>query len=72
MKNKELAIKIIKRELGSCEDNFNRAKMQFGSASSNMMKSQYGQSGRTCQEIFDGYRNGYNEVKNCLTWIESI
>lgn len=37
-------------------DDFERASHAFRGLSPDAMQRQYGQSGRTCQEILDGYR----------------
>ena len=67
MKNEVL--KIIENASLGAEDNYIRAKMQFKSYSKTEMLENYGQSGETCQSIFDGYEKRYKEIRKCYEWV---
>ena len=52
MTTKEFAIKCIENARG---DDLYRAQMSFNGLSEESMKKQHGQSGRTRQQVLDGY-----------------
>ena len=67
---KEKVLEIVKNKLGGAEDDLARANMQFGSLTTEELDLEYGQSGRTCGEIFHEYLIQRNELKRCVTWVE--
>ena len=67
MKNK--VIKIVDAKLAGAEDNLYRANMQFRNADP---ESEYGQSGRKCGEIWQGYKDEVEELKEAKRWILSV
>lgn len=69
MKNRVLT--IVKSALAGAEDDFYRANMQFGKMSAKELEQEYGQSGRTCGEIFHEYQIERDELKRCVAWVES-
>lgn len=53
-------------------DDLERAEHAFRFLGQEEMQKQYGQSGQTCQQILDGYRDGrarHNEIADWLTKI---
>lgn len=67
---KDKVLQIVKNALGGAEDNLYRANMQFGHMGHEQLKEEYGQSGRTCGDIMQGYRDSHDELKQCLAWVE--
>ena len=49
-------IHILNGYLGNAEDNLFRAKLKFKGLSQEELDAQYGQSGKTCQEILEDYK----------------
>ncbi len=69
MKNKVL--EIVKNALGGAEDNLYRANLQFGRMTVDELSKEYGQSGNTCEDVMQGYRDAEEEMKQCVAWVES-
>jgi hypothetical protein len=67
---KEQVLKIAKNALGGSEDNLYRANMQFGRMTPEQLKEEYGQSGKTCGDVMQGYRDENERLKQCVVWVE--
>ena len=61
----------VKTSLGNAEDNLYRANLQFGNMTEEELDKNYGQSGRSCRSIRDGYQQGCDHLKECVQWVES-
>ncbi len=68
---KEVATKAVERELGEAHDNLARAQMSFGGMTAEGLGQQYGASGRTHQQILDGYGARVAESQAALEWMEA-
>ncbi len=64
-------LKIVKNALSGAEDNFLRANMQFGRMTAEQLKEEYGQSGRTCGDVMQGYHEENERLKQCVAWVEN-
>ena len=71
MNTKDKVALIIQRSVSESEDNLYRAERQFEGMGSNQMKQPYGQSGQTCQEVLDRYKNTNADYLNCLEWVRT-
>ena len=67
---KAKVLKIVQNALGGSEDNLYRANMQFGKMAPEQLKEEYGQSGKTCGEVMQGYRDANEEMKQCVAWVK--
>lgn len=47
-------------------DNFERASAAFRGKSPDQMKQLYGQSGETCQQILDGYKQHVDAIEAAI------
>lgn len=64
---------IIRRAMSSaCGDDLERANNQFGRMSADQLKQKYGQSGKTCQEIWDSYKNSRVEWETANRELENL
>lgn len=68
---KARVLTIVRNALAGAEDNLYRASMQFGKMTEKELNSEYGQSGRTCGQIYEEYQTEVAELKRCATWVES-
>ena len=68
MDKRAKVIQAAERMLGGAGDNLQRAKLSFGSLSSEFMQKQFGQSGQTCQQVLDGYQKEYDEWVSVLAY----
>lgn len=68
---KEKILKLIERKIVGAEDNLIRAKMQFNPATQDLNR-EYGQSGRTCQSIINGYQDEYDELIAAKKWLNDL
>lgn len=71
MNIKDTVALIIGREVSAAEDNLYRAERQFQNMTSEGMKAPYGQSGKSCQEILDNYKNAAADAQLQLDWVHS-
>lgn len=55
-----------------CGDDLARARASFRGLTPQGMAKQFGQSGRTCQEILDGYQRHHDEVTACIAAVEGL
>jgi len=67
MTPKQKAISILKSTMG---DDAYRARMSFAGCTPEQMKQQYGESGKTRQEILDGYEKSEAEHQAAIDWAE--
>jgi hypothetical protein len=51
-------------------DDYERAKRAFAGMTPQQMQKQYGQSGRTCQQILDEYREHAENIEKACEWVE--
>lgn len=65
------AIRYMLQRYGGT-DNFNRAKFAFGKCSQAEMQQQYGQSGRTKQQILDEYKEQADNQKELRDFFEDL
>lgn len=68
---KEKILKIIESKISGAEDNLIRAKMQFNPATQDLSR-EYGQSGKSCQSIIDGYQREYDELIASKKWLNDL
>jgi hypothetical protein len=54
------------------DDSLERAEAAFRSRSPEDMQKQYGQSGRTCQQILDEYRAARKLYDEATAWLKSV
>ena len=69
---KEDVLNIVKSALAGSEDNLYRANLQFGKMTPEQLKKEYGQSGKTCGEVLQGYRDENERLKQCVAWVEDV
>ena len=67
MTPKEKAIQIIQNAIG---DDLERATRAFAYHTPSMLQAEYGQSGRTCIEVLEGYQKDRAEVVAALNWVK--
>jgi hypothetical protein len=65
MTPKQKAIHIIRSSFG---DDLYRARNAFKNKTPSEMNLEYGQSGRTCAEILQGYEQDQQEKQSALDW----
>lgn len=68
---REKVLEILKRNLSGAEDNALRAHMQFGKMSDAQLDQQWGQSGRSCRDVYEGYKKDLDEAKACVEWVRA-
>ena len=68
----EAKLRAISIILGSFGDDLERAKAAFRGYTPEEMQKEYGASGRTCQEILDGYKKDRAEREAVLEWVKSV
>ena len=66
---KDKILKILDGKIVGAEDNLYRAKMQFRGAD---LDSEYGQSGRKCGDILQGYYDELDELVEMRSWLLSV
>ena len=64
---KQLAIEIIE---GSFGDDLERTEKLFAHLTHAEMRAIHGNSGKTCQEVLDGYRKERAEIVAALEWVK--
>lgn len=70
-------IEFIKKALEHCarlykDDSLERAEAAFRNLSDKRLDKKYGESGRTCREILEGYRNGRREWREAKEAFEGL
>lgn len=65
---KDKVLRLIDAEISRDADNLRRAEAAFGRMSTTGLDREYGQSGKTCREIWDGYKNNLAESKKIREW----
>ncbi len=70
MKPQEKAIYTLQFALSGAHDDLSRSKQRFQPAQVDM-NAEYGNSGRTRQELLDADQRKYDETKAALAWVES-
>jgi adenylosuccinate synthase len=68
-KYQQLAIRALEYMKG---DNYPRAKAVFRNYTPEQMQKQYGQSGSTCAQILEEYKQYEEEVDAAIKWVKSI
>lgn len=68
---KDRVLNIVNNYLIGANDNLARANMQFGKMTDEELNAEYYQSGRTCKDIFDGYKNEVEMLKKCVKWVKA-
>ena len=53
-------------------DDYARAKAAFRNYTPEQMQQQYGQSGHTCQQILDGYKQQNDEWHETWDWLQGL
>lgn len=53
-------------------DDLERAELAFKGLPDDMLNSEYGQSGQTCKQILDGYREARAEINNAIMWANTL
>lgn len=66
---KQYIISIVKN---ATSDNLERANMQFGRMSDDQLDKEYGQSGRTCREIWNEYKDERELNQSALHLLDNI
>lgn len=66
MSVKAKIISILEQSKG---DDLYRAQLAFRNHTPAEMQYQYGQSGKTCQEILDGYKRHNDEIDSLIHWV---
>lgn len=68
-KHLELAIRALENMRG---DNLERAKLAFRNCSPEQMNQDYGESGRTRNEIINGYYEKATEINEAIEWVKKV
>lgn len=68
-KHIQLAIKALKNMRG---DDLERSKRAFRNCSPEQMNQEYGESGRTRNEIINGYYEKATEINEAIEWIKKV
>ncbi len=66
---KEVILYALKNSRG---DDLERAETAFKDLSPQELDEQYGQSGKTCQQILDDYRDHRKEIDNAIVWANTL
>lgn len=66
---KEVILWALENAMG---DDLERAEIAFKNYTPEQMATEYGQSGKTCQQILDGYRAHREEVENAILWARTL
>lgn len=53
-------------------DDYERAKAAFRNYTPRQMQEQWGQSGKTCQEILDGYRKHAEDIAATVEFVKRL
>ena len=65
----ELAISALEYAMG---DDYSRAQAAFDGWTPERMAQQYGKSGKTCQQVLDGYREHHERILAAIEWVEQV
>ena len=66
---KKKVLQIVTSALMNSEDNLYRANLEFGRMAKEQLGKEHGRSGKTRDEIMQGYRDHHEELKQCLEWV---
>lgn len=66
---KQVILDALQRYKG---DDLERAEFAFKNLPDDKLDKEYGQSGQTCREILEGYRQQRAEVENAFLWLNSL
>lgn len=70
--DQQVAARIRDAVNGALGDDLERAEWAFKNRTPEQMGQQYGESGRTCQEILDGYRQRRESDKQVAAFAEQL
>lgn len=65
---KDKILKLIDSAIGGAEDNYYRAKMQFGRMTDEQLDKEYGKSGKTCRQHLQEYSEDKQEKLAMKKW----
>ncbi len=68
---KERVLRIVEAAAAGANDNLYRATLQFGGMSQKELGEEYGESGKTCGELYEEYQAEVAEMDRCVAWVES-
>ena len=69
MTPKETVLRALEAMKG---DDLERATAYFGRLTEEQLDQEYGASGCTCREIWDGYKKQRQEIETAIKWVEQI
>jgi hypothetical protein len=69
MTPKQRTLYILEHSRG---DDLQRAQRAFAGMGYKEMQEQYGQSGRTRQQLVDGYQQAEDELDAAIEWVMSV
>lgn len=67
---KALVLEVLKREKINVEDDLRRIERHCGRLASFEMDMEYGESGKTAQEILDAARRKQEDMARAIRWVE--
>lgn len=67
---KDKILKLIDSAIGGAEDNLYRAKMQFDRMTDEQRDKQWGESGKTFREHYQGYVDEKAEKQAMKDWLQ--
>lgn len=71
MNAKDKVLILLRRELSNANNNLFRARRSFAGMTDKELEAPYGQSGKSCQEVLDGYINQLTDLQLQLDWVRS-
>lgn len=72
MTKNELKSLVLKTLHDAKGDDLYRAWAAFKYYTPEQMNKEWGQSGRTCQQIVDGYKEHEDQISEAIAWISSL
>ena len=68
-KSKEIVLEALRQYKGY---NLEKAEAAFRNLSNDELDKEYRQTGKTCRQILDEYRQQRNEVENAFLWVNTL
>ena len=72
MSQKANVMRLIDAAISGARDNMWRANRQFGAMDAAALDREYGESGRTCREVRDGYQRDLDEALAMRDWLDGV
>ena len=65
-------LNILTKELSISKDELLRAKIKFNKMSTRQLSKEFAKSGITNKGVFSIYKNRYEKIRRCISWLRRI